>query len=122
MEPKPKEIEKCTELPAQFNYIGRPALRVKIKHLACEAKIIRQEEQKYGGQSSARGLLRHHRIEAVRNEARSAQLAYAYLRGCRTRSQTEQTDRPIDEARVRAIIRKFGKGLAEDWFADWLKT
>ena len=52
--------------------------RVKIKSLAEEARIIRDEEKKRTGW--ARSGLHAHRIETVRYEQRHTLLAYAYLR------------------------------------------
>jgi hypothetical protein len=77
-------------------------LKVKIKSLAVEGTIIRKEEHKAKKQyrylkpiagkekeyHEALGTfwgLRHHRISDVRNEARAAQWAYAYIRGKRFR-------------------------------------
>jgi hypothetical protein len=58
-------------------------LRVKIKSLAEEARIIRHEEHR--ASAYHRGLLcaklRDHRVKEVRPEARAALLAYAFLRG-----------------------------------------
>jgi hypothetical protein len=63
---------------ARARYV-RSKFRVKIKSLACEAKIIRQEESRRDGW--VRGSLRLHRISEVRNEQRHTLLAYAYVRG-----------------------------------------
>jgi hypothetical protein len=58
----------------------RAALRVKIKSLAAEAKIIRREEDR--AKSWHEWLsLKEHRRTVVRSEARAAQLALAFLRG-----------------------------------------
>lgn len=65
-------------------------LRVKIKSLAEEAKMIRLEEHRQKAYRKRKGLsrptpefwsLREHRTIDVRNEARASLLAYAYLRG-----------------------------------------
>ena len=54
-------------------------LRVKIKSLAAEARIIRAEEVRTHGVE--RRSLYEHRIGVVREAARNALLAYAFLRG-----------------------------------------
>lgn len=72
-------------------------LKIKIKHLSLEPKIIRHEERKLlkqarwlryrQGEESASDLsceymiLRDHRKIHLRYEARATQLAYAFLRG-----------------------------------------
>lgn len=56
-------------------------LKIKIKSLAAEARIIRSEEKKWPGQSYVRSSLHGHRTGIVRNEARHSQLAYGFLRG-----------------------------------------
>ena len=57
----------------------RRLLKIKIKHLAEEAKIIRTEEQKVHGM--AKWKLQHHRKTTVRDAARRTQFAYAIIRG-----------------------------------------
>lgn len=56
-------------------------LKVKIKSLAEEARIIRKEELRARGYDELREQLYLHRIHDVRDESRATQLAYAYLRG-----------------------------------------
>lgn len=64
----------------------REMLRVKLKSLAEEARIIRREEHR------TRGELRHelsmHRRGVVRQAARATHLAYGFIRG-RTLEQME---------------------------------
>ena len=69
---------KTNEAPTDM----RSAVKVKIKTLAAEAKIIRKEETKASTYLQER-LLRTHRVTVVRNEARAAQIAYGYIRGKR---------------------------------------
>lgn len=99
-------------------------LKVKIKSLATEAKIIRHEERKFptaaqakklqlrcGGQREEGGIysqLHTHRTMDVRREARSAQLAYGIIRG-RKYSQIEETCYdPPDMKRISINLRRFG--------------
>lgn len=58
----------------------RAALRVKVKSLADEAKIIRREESRAKSWHEWISL-KDHRKGIVRSEARSAQLALAFIRG-----------------------------------------
>lgn len=121
-------------------------LKIKIKHLAAEAKIIRSHERKhqesaekcleiayrpvrhpgtaderraqqdrYIGYRSDRlrehACLRNHRITTVRQAARNALIAYAYLRG-RAYRQIESSSRhgrPSPEwTSILKMIRGFG--------------
>lgn len=53
-------------------------LKIKIKSLSDEARAIRFEEKRWPGPSAERQGLYLHRINDVRSEARSAQLAYTF--------------------------------------------
>lgn len=91
----------------------REMLKVKVKSLAAEARIIRREEMK------ARGDLRcelcHHRRGAVRLSSREAGIAYGYIRGL-TLEQMERnantpgwnalSDMAID--RIAKMVKKYG--------------
>lgn len=86
----------------------REMLRVKLKSLAAEAKIIRAEEKR------THGLLRHelhsHRVREVRSEARHTHLAYGFIRG-RTYAQMERSPLkgyPPDWERVRKMTKRYG--------------
>lgn len=54
-------------------------LKVKLKSLAAESRIIRHQERKTNG--SIRCQLQEHRREVVRYEARHTHLAYGFLKG-----------------------------------------
>jgi len=58
-------------------------LKVKVKYLAAEARIIRKEERKAADQGRSRlnSSLSDHRRGVVRNEARHSLLAYGFMRG-----------------------------------------
>lgn len=91
-------------------------LRVKIKSLAEEARIIRQEEKR-AGHPYCHGL-RDHRVSVVRFESRATLLAYAHLRGKpspekKVRSKWEEARA---KSRARQIIKKYGSKLdLEAW-------
>ena len=55
-------------------------LRVKIKSLAAEARIIRQEERRHPGRSDIRSQLYRHRVKVVRVEARAAHLLHMFAK------------------------------------------
>lgn len=84
----------------------REMLRVKLKSLAAEARIIRREERR------ARGELREelylHRINDVRRAARSTLLAYGLIRG-RTLDQMEpkRYSEPDWDA-IGKMLKKYG--------------
>jgi hypothetical protein len=83
-------------------------LRVKIKSLAVEARIIRREELRTHG--ALREELYMHRIHDVRSEARASCLAYGFIRG-RTLDQMERGRTMLDPAtqkRVDALMKKYG--------------
>ena len=84
----------------------REMLRIKIKSLAEEARIIRREEHRTRG--PLREELYLHRIHDVRSESRAAHLAYGFIRG-RTLEQMESKSRTKPRwNRVRDLCKKFG--------------
>lgn len=103
-------------------------LKVKLKSLMEEAKIIRKEEARapYVIDDDGTGLrnsLHRHRVIDVRSEARSTHLAYALLRG-KTLNQVEiPGSRPPDIPRIIDMVKKYGtagskevaKALVEDF-------
>lgn len=101
-------------------------LKVKIKNLAEEARIIRKEEAQTSGME--RWGLQHHRKTVVRRAARHNLLAYAFLCG-RPYSCVEsaQTQRMPDWKRIHKIAIDFRGDPesfdtwrldAEAWLAD----
>lgn len=83
-------------------------LKIKIINLADEARTIRREEKRWPGNSTERLGLYFHRIKDVRWEARSAQLAYGFLRN-RTYQQLEyRTYTTPDYKRIAELVRKYG--------------
>ena len=85
-------------------------LKIKIKSLAAEARIIRAEEKKWPGQHPLRTSLRNHRLHEVRREARHALLAYGFLRG-RPRAVVEAKARAEPSwERVLKLAEKYGGG------------
>lgn len=92
-------------------------LKVKIKSLTAESRIIRQEETR--SRNELRNELRVHRVTAVRGETRCTQLAYGFLRG-RSRTVIEpRAGTEPDWDRVKAMVKKYGSlervAALEDW-------
>ncbi len=102
-----------------------PFLRVKIKSLAAEAKIIRADELKAVKYEDyyLQTQLRDHRLDVVRPEARLSQLAYQYLRGIPYAfvEQPKEDNKPI-WSNVLPMVKKYGDHNAtQDKLASWGK-
>lgn len=98
----------------------RVYLKVKILSLAAEAQIIRKEARKTKGH--VRYCLNAHRKNDVRGEARSALLAYGFLRGRQYSQMESKTHKGPDWKRVEALVRKYGEGDIRERmqrFSEW---
>ncbi len=99
----------------------RHYLKIKIKHLAAEARIIRTEERKHHGME--KWQLQHHRKTVVRDAARQAQLAYAFIRGKSLASTMPgYTYDSSDHFEVKRMVSKYGpRNLqARNQVREWL--
>lgn len=99
---------------------GITYLKVKIKSLAAEARIIRLEERRARTRELRDGLAEHRRT-TVRRQARSTQLAYGFLRG-RPLSRLEphtRKDRAPDWKSVRQMVDRYGVGNAGAGLEEW---
>ena len=108
------------------------ALKIKLKHLAEEARIIKHQEQKMRGKNwgAQSAYFREHRIHGVRPECRATHIAYGFLRG-RTYEQIEGSRRRnLDThytgklwARVLMMVRKYGternESLVKTQLRNW---
>jgi hypothetical protein len=84
----------------------REMLRVKIKSLAEEAKIIRKEEQRTKG--NLRTELHLHRTWDVRRAARETHIAYGLIKG-RTLEQIEPNRKTeVNWDAVNRMLKKYG--------------
>lgn len=114
----------------------REFLRVKIKSLAAEARIIRHEERKVKARRREPGeepdtlffdLQRHRKID-VRREARSALLAYGFIRGTTYVAMEVKPHTKPDWKRVQKMVERFcGLGHNEIKFvknqiAEWAEA
>lgn len=88
----------------------RKFLKVKIKSLAAEAKIIRQEE--FRSNLKTRDALYWHRIFVVRKEARATNIAYGILRGKSYNQIEQKAHSEPDWKRVKEMLKKYG---SSDW-------
>lgn len=92
----------------------RVYLKVKIKSLAEEAKIIRKEEQRPHrdtdecGYSAERTGLREHRITVVRSAARHALLAYGFIRGRKYQNIEPEGSSEPNWEEVKRQVLKYG--------------
>lgn len=93
----------------------RTYLKVKIKSLAEEARIIRKETKRAKSVSIKNGL-RLHNIYVVRTEARHTHLAYGFLRGREYRTMEPKLVRAPepDWDKVRRMVERYGSHL-EPW-------
>lgn len=90
--------------------MSKTYLKMKIKSLAAEARLIRYEERKWRGDSATRAGLQSHRCSVVRREARAALLAYGYLRGRPYRALEagcHKAGEP-DWSRIARLVSRFG--------------
>lgn len=117
-------------------------LRIKIKSLAAEARIIRHRERslrlfkaKGGGkeyrkvgQLSERAKatwldLRNHRTREVRSETRSSLLAYGYLRGTPYLAMESKCWTKPDWIKIGSMIERFsGKTIDTTAFKGWRES
>lgn len=91
-------------------------LKVKIKSLAAESRIIRHEELKFprGDRNNATfASLIDHRREVVRPAARSAQLAYGFLRGRAYRRLEATCHEPPNWTEVAKNVARFDNTTIE---------
>lgn len=85
----------------------RTHLKIKIKSLAEEARIIRKEEQR-AYHELLRSEMHQHRVVELRRVARNTLLAYGFIRG-RTYLQVELwASTPPNWDAVRTMVRKYG--------------
>ena len=85
----------------------RTYLKVKIKSLAEEARIIRKETKRARKVTIKNGLALH-RTGIVRREARHTHLAYGFLRGLEYRQMEHKAFEAPDWAKVRRMIERYG--------------
>jgi len=90
--------------------LGSARLKVNIKSLAAESKIIRKSESKIRN-TYIRGDLNFHRRGPLREESRYSQLAYACVRGIPYSKVESKTQKTVDWNRVQRKVLK----LCDSW-------
>jgi len=93
----------------------RTELKVKIKSLAAEARLIRTEElrAKKCGDTHKLNSLHSHRVVVVREQARASLLCYAMLRGrpysqLEARRNSTRPSKPFPFEKVVKMAKSFG--------------
>jgi len=98
-----------TMIPKQYAYDHKVmtihSLRVNVKSLAMEAKIIRKETLRAG--PAYRCSLHYHRTGRLREEARLAHLALAFVRGRPYKSVEYTASKPVDSKALANKLAKF---------------
>lgn len=87
-------------------------LKIKLKSLAAEARIIRAEERKLKGMD--KWNVQHHRKTVVRNAARQTLIAYQFIRGRNPSVHFSQCDltRYQDYVWAEKMVKKYGSAEA----------
>ena len=95
-------------------------LRVNVKSLAAESRLIRQEERRCG--ECYRSELSEHRRGRLREEARYAQLALAHFRGRPYKSVEAKCLVPVDAKRLFEKAKRYMylDPLGEKAISNWL--
>lgn len=85
----------------------RKYLKVKLKSLAAEARIIRLEEKRTRDPALRAGL-GCHRVTIVRSEARHTLLAYGFIRGRPYEAMEPKCRKPVNWDKVKKMVQKYG--------------
>lgn len=98
-------------------------IRVNIKSLAAEARIIRAEKLKHLKNKAILSSLDYHKAHILKPEARLANLTYGYLKGY-TRSRVENKfKKEVNVKKLVDKIRKFtGFIIPQEQVEAWLLT
>lgn len=117
----------------------RRLLKIKLKSLAEEAKIIRKEEEKtkHSRRPEVQDLSREmhdHRVKDLRLESRATGLAYGFIRGKKYRDIEPRSDFGnsaqdvvmawgMMEPKIHAMICKYGRQkILQDFVTQWLSA
>ncbi len=84
------------------------ALKVKIKSLAAETRIIKSEMRARKDVGTKISLRSHH-VNVVRPEARHSQLAYAFLKNKEYYEVERSCVTPPDFAKIWTLVERFGE-------------
>ncbi len=95
-------------------------LKIKLKSLAAESKIIRSQELKLSGGSKLRDELANHRRKDVREESRATHIAYGYLRGREYRQLEGPSSSTPPKDNAARMVKKYGGIAALEGFESWI--
>ena len=99
-----------------------PELKIKIKALAEEARIIRKEEKNKSLSNLQREKLYLHRVGIVRRESRATHLAYAYLRNKLYRDCERTCHTPPNLTAIERMVKKYGNLPSAISITDWFTS
>lgn len=104
--------------------LNRIYLKIKIKSLAVESRMIRHEERKLKklGKGPETIGLTLHRKSVVRKEARATLIAYGYLRGKSYEAIEPGVTTTPDWAKVKSMVTRYGTKDQAAEFDSWLKA
>jgi hypothetical protein len=102
------------------NTLALHRLRVNVKSLAAEARIIRHETARAG--AAYRHFLSEHRRGKLREESRYAQLALAFVRGRKYRNCEVKTAVAPELGRLLRKLERFDLRPAADDVSAWLSA
>lgn len=103
--------------------LSRHTLRVKIKYLSEEARIIRFEECRTKN-SFIKENLRDHRLDIVRYEQRHSLLAYAFIRNVPYKVVENKAEQKPNVKKIIKILANHAPYLEnpEKALIEWLNT
>ncbi len=98
-------------------------LKIKIKSLAEEARIIKLEERKLKeqGRHDDINTLHKHRTYDVRNAARETLIVYGYIRGLPYASIEKNPVKPPNVLVIRNMLKKHGTMEERNGFSAWFE-
>lgn len=108
-------------------YTKKTYLRIKVLSLAAEAKLIRAEEARWIKRDGKKdhpirmGLMNHRKWD-VRNEQRSALLAYAFLRGRQYKQLERKCYTKPNWNRIIDLAAKYGAEADRKVVADQIRV
>ena len=113
------DYDKTTFQLVRRTTVSTIFLKIKLKTLAAEARIIRRQEKKTKGtrHNATRESLYLHRTGDMRKEARATHLAYGYLRGRKLSEIENKFYTEPDWERVERMVRKYG--TLDEKYVEW---
>jgi len=98
------------------------ALKMKVKSLAAESRIIRAQELKLKGKNwcSLANPLRDHRRGPLRAEARDTHIAYGYLKGRTYRQMEDDPKTAPNLENIARMVKKYGTEEFSKSLVTWL--